>query len=208
MVRILVEGKEKVFIERYLELRLKKQKDVDFEVVETGGWTSLHLLSPEIDGYTDSRDKICIIFDADTTVNNGGYAKRLAQIQKDISQIGTKLSKTLNIPIFLWPNNHDEGDFEYTLEEISNDSRKVVYECFNGYESCIKTGLDANRKKYILPIRKSRIFAYIEILPESKKIKRSKEWKGGDFLFDNTDYWNLDSAYINPLRDFLIAIFT
>jgi hypothetical protein len=203
MLKIIVEGNDKIFIEKFISLKLAKTKDVDFEVINAGGWTTLNLLSAKLNEFTDSGDKICLVFDSDTSQNQGGFAIRLKQLQEKISELGVKLGKTINVEIFLWPNNNQDGDFEVVLEEISNNKRKVIYSCFNDYESCIQTKLDANSLTYNLPLRKSRIFAYTETLPESKTKKKNIEWKTGDYLFEKIDYWDLDSAFLKPLHDFL-----
>jgi hypothetical protein len=199
MLRIFVEGKEKIFLERYIEIKFSKINDTDFKIISTGGWTSLNRLRPEIQEYTDKGDKLCIIFDADVTANNGGFSKRLTEIKAIINSIGYP-----NIDIFLLPNNSLDGDFETLLEEISNADRKGVYECFDNYESCIKAKLTATSKNFISPLRKSRIFAYIDSLPKNKN-ENEKYFKKGNYQFENLDYWNLDSPYLEPLKQFLAA---
>ncbi len=75
-----------------------------------------------------------------------------------------------------------------------------MIDCFHRYEECLNqyNGTD----KYNSPIQKSKIFAYVDAFPKSRKQKeRFKNQK--DFLFENENIWNLDSDNIEPLRKFL-----
>ena len=91
MLRIITEGNDKAFLDKYIRLKLLKREGVDFTVLSAGGWTTLDLHSPELEKYNDARDKICLIFDADTTANNGGFALRIAALQAKIAEISAKI---------------------------------------------------------------------------------------------------------------------
>ena len=196
MLKVFTEGKDKVFIERFIEIRFEKKNEIDFQVIPTNGWTNLKLAAPKIIEFTDAHNDICIVFDADFPTNEGGFKKRLDEIN------AIRKEQQLNFEVFLFPNNIDDGDFESILEAIANELRKGVFECFTDYERCVKQKLSEKEMTFHLPARKSRIFAYAETLPFS-----SKEWekfgKRGNFLFENTDYWNINSEALKPLFDFL-----
>ena len=61
---------------------------------------------------------------------------------------------------------------------------------------------------YNLPIRKSKIYSYVDALKKSAeeedRFKKRKGLKDEDFLFDRRDIWNFDSPRLLPLKDFLL----
>ncbi len=187
MVKLLVEGKSDLrFLEDLIEVRLDKNKATDFEITEVGGWNNLEKNTPTIKRLNDEGHSVKIIFDADDD-----YQERRAYIEK------FKANNNLNFDIFLLPDNSLSGDLETLLECIANDKHRRVLDCFQQYEDCLKK----YEKTYALPIRKSKIYAYVDAFPKTNEQK--KELKKENFFYKDSEIWNLDSEALRPLVDFL-----
>jgi hypothetical protein len=53
------------------------------------------------------------------------------------------------------------------------------------------------------PPKKAKIYGYLEaLLGESKKEKEKIKEKEREY--GNTDHWDLESAYLSPLKEFLV----
>ncbi|MGY0391734.1 DUF3226 domain-containing protein [Bizionia sp. KMM 8389] len=195
MLVIITEGKDEVFIKEYLEF-LGYENEVHFKTDSIGGWTKIKLSEPILKRYRDEGNTVVLVFDADTSLNDGGYQRRLDEINDVLEDID------LTIDVFLLPNGADDGDYETLLERIAVADRSRVFSCFDSYETCVRA-LETDDLKFITPIRKSRIYAYIETFPESNRA-RDKELKSGTNFFKNPSYWNLNSDSLQPLHDFLI----
>ena len=133
-----------------------------------------------------------IIFDADTVATHGGFSRRLAEIQSIIEKYELQV-----YGVFLYPNHHDDGIFENILENIlRQDLHQHWLDCYSDYEKCL--GND-----YLTPNLKGKLFTYISAQKDISNTKRNK-FGQGCWLFDNSSYWNLDSPYLGPLKDFLL----
>ena len=201
MIRIFVEGRDTNFLKVYIKHLQDNEtlpNTINVQIDDIGGYTKLHLSANLFKENTDTSGTNLLIFDADSAENNGGYQVRSDYLTAKKAELGIDFEQ------FLFPNNADEGDFETLLENIINEAHRGMWNCFMGYETCVNgfTNEDGTHK-YKTPIRKSRVFAYIDAFPKSrsadKKFRRNK-----DFFFENSDYWNLDAAYLEPLKAFLI----
>ena len=191
MVKIFVEGKEdKFFIDALIEFHFPDRKD-NFEIISTSGWAKLKNFAPTIKEYNDQGFKVLVIFDADAAPE-GGFSKRLESILKK------KEDYSLEFEVFLFPDNQSDGDLELLLEKIVSDEHRDILKCFQSYEECLSS---EPAKKYQLPIRKSKIYAYVDAFPKSQKEK--EDFKKGDFLFYNESIWNLNSDRLKPLIEFI-----
>lgn len=192
MVKIFVEGKEdERFIDALIRSHFPDRKN-DFEIISTGGWTKLKNFATIIKKFNDQGFKVLVIFDADA-VPEGGFSKRLGDILKK------KEEHSLEFEVFLFPDNQSDGDLESLLEQIVSDEHRDILKCFQSYEECLSS---EHPKKYQLPIRKSKIYAYVDAFPKSREEK--EKFKKGDFLFSNESIWNLKSDKLNPLIEFII----
>ena len=191
MVKIFVEGKEdKFFVDALIGSHFLDRKD-DFEIIFTSGWTNLKNSATTIKKFNDQGFKVLVIFDADAAPE-GGFSKRLESILKK------KEDYSLEFEVFLFPDNQSDGDLELLLEQIVNDEHRDILKCFQSYEECLSS---EPAKKYQLPIRKSKIYAYVDAFPKSQKEK--EDFKKGDFLFYNESIWNLNSDRLKPLIEFI-----
>ena len=166
MVKIFVEGKDKIFIDSYIHNLIAKaiiSKEINFEIESLNGWTNLKNANNAFQENSDSGGKNIVILDADTLANGGGFNIR----KEEIKQI--KEENNLLFDLFLFPNNNGNGDFETLLEKVINQKHIGLLECFSNYEECISKYNQPNSPiLYKLPIRKSKIYSYVDAFPKSK----------------------------------------
>lgn len=105
----------------------------------------------------DAGDNVLVLVDADYPSKGWGHNKR----HDAIEDRKTKLS--LSFPLFIYPNNSDDGDVEILMESlVRKDLHKDWWDCFEDYEKCIQGAKDAeNKPKYNLPNRKAKLHTYI-----------------------------------------------
>jgi hypothetical protein len=208
-VQIFVEGEADVkFISDYIshikpDVKVEKQgkkSEITLDGLTTTihgltGWTDLENMKTAITQYKESGDKVLVIFDADASDNEGGFAERKKQIEDYALSLDG---------IFLFPDNKNDGALEDLLEKIINPVNQPVFDCWEDYETCLrecaskKTG-----KELTTPAKKSKIYGYLEVLTgrtqgEKKKIKDPNR------DFTNSDHWNLDADFLTPLKSFLL----
>lgn len=166
----------------------------------TEGWTKLinGNLFPELQQSLQEGILNLVIYDADRPgQQQGGYAYRkskLLQMQSD---------NQLSFELFLLPNDGQDGQLEDLLHDLIPIGNRQVTDCFSAYESCVRGLHTPNGQPYQLPVSKSRIFAYLEVLPLTPAEKQKMEKRPNAKLFDNSEYWDLDATEIQPLRAFL-----
>ena len=97
------------------------------------------------------------------------------------------------------------GFFELLLENIARQDihGERFFRCFSNYEECLSShiGMDG-QPMYLCPNRKAKVYSYITSMKLSNAER--KMIGKGYWLFDNEAYWNLDSEYIVPLKEFLL----
>jgi len=204
MHKIFVEGDniqdkaDKHFIEIYLTHLFQDRWRTKLTVVGIGGYTELYKSKVEFEK-TEAGYKNYVIFDADISSKGGGFISR----KKTLEEKGKELK--IDFEIFLFPNNNSDGDIEFLFEQIINSDHKCLLDCFSGYESCVSQHKNAEGGLlYALPLRKSRIYAYIDAFPKSR---REKEFvKDKNYFFDIPKYWDFENPYLEPLKSFLTAI--
>ncbi len=150
--------------------------------------------------------QVCIIFDADkkeSQESDVGFDNKLEHICKELKE------KRIDFPreqIFLFPNNQDDGDLETLLLEIAN--HKEFINCFESYLDCIEK---KEHYKPIKNIRKSKWYAYLEVLGlEDLYTKKNifdiegkvKDQYKGDYE-KLQEVIGFDSKSLVPLKNFL-----
>lgn len=149
-ILIFVEGpSDRFFLEIYLLYLYFQEKFPikNFKVQNIDGKDNLSKRLLEIEKY----DKTLIIFDADKDYESN---------KKEILKVVSKTKQTISEEqIFLFPNNQDDGDLETLLLKIAK--HKEFINCFESYLDCIKKKEDY---KPIKNIRKSKWYAYLEVL--------------------------------------------
>ena len=203
MVYIVLEAKSKDtpeahFIRAVLDCHFPHSKiDVDYKIVYADGKDNLKNLTPMLQSNKEEGAKNVLIFDADSPSNGGGYERRKKELIEARERLG------LDFDLFLYPNDEQDGDVEVLMERVAQrDRHRRFFSCFEKYEECISLDKDSNGDtKYSTPNRKGKLHTYISSMKLSSKQRRSIG--KGDWLFDNTEYWNLESDALSPLVSFL-----
>ena len=153
------------------------------------GYKNLVNVIPTIKARCAEGGKVIIIFDADSLGNNGGYETRKKEIEEVLGENNAQAE------LFLFPNNEEDGDFETLLEHlIQKEKHTQMLDCYADYETCL--GND-----YVHPNLKGKIFTYISAMKMSSSKRR--KLGNGEWMFDNAEYWDLNSDYLKPLKAFL-----
>ena len=153
------------------------------------GYKNLVNVIPTIKARCAEGGKVVIIFDADSLWNNGGYETRKKYIEEVLGENNAQAE------LFLFPNNEEDGDFETLLEHlIQKEKHTQMLDCYADYETCL--GND-----YVHPNLKGKIFTYISAMKMSSSKRR--KLGNGEWMFDNAEYWSLESDYLKPLKAFL-----
>ena len=153
------------------------------------GYKNLVNVIPTIKARCAEGGKVVIIFDADSLGNNGGYETRKKEIEEVLEENNAQAE------LFLFPNNEEDGDFETLLEHlILKEKHTQMLDCYADYETCL--GND-----YVHPNLKGKNFTYISAMKMSSSKRR--KLGNGEWMFDNAEYWSLESDYLKPLKAFL-----
>lgn len=195
ITKIFIETKnaetpEYVFLQTFLRhLRISPET---YELVPLNGKDNLPKAVNQFQLNSLEGGRNLIIFDADTVATHGGFSSRLNKIQSIIKNLDLQVHG-----VFLYPNHHDDGIFENILENIlCRETHQRWWDCYSDYEKCL--GDD-----YLTPNLKGKIFTYISAQKDISNTKR-KKFGQGRWLFENSSYWNLDSPYLEPFKDFLL----
>ena len=192
MIKIFLEtgsktSSEYVFIRTLLSsMGFDKEKD---NIERVDGKDNLKNASTKMKDNTIQGGTNLIVFDADTVQNNGGFDKRKAELEQKLKDLDIKAE------LFLFPNNRDDGDFESLLENlVQKSTHQKFFDCYEDYEKCLGD-------KYQTPNRKGKLHTYISaqkgITHKQRNLLGQGEW-----LFDDTRFWNLDAKYLSPLKEF------
>lgn len=171
-------------------------------LLATGGWTKLAESEALFRQAIDSGGRNLIVFDADFDEVNypdGGQANRLAAIRSAVSTFDSDPA------LFLFPQPAEDGNLETLLLRLIQPAHQQVMDCYDGYEACLSQCLDSQGQPvyYDTPSDKRRIYDYVNVLPLSPQERERHQEKGGQKIFENPAWWNLNAPAIQPLRDFL-----
>lgn len=200
MNRIIIEAKHARTAEyHFLRTILDKYfADKEVEFIFMDGITHLFdeaILNQILQAQTTG-DCMLVLVDADTIDKGYGYEERARNIEYNMKLNG------LTFPYFIYPNNNDDGDVECLIESVARrDLHSIFFDCFEDYEKCVSGVKDASgNTAYNTPNRKGKLHTYIS----AQKInKKSRDRLGsGDWLFDNSNFWNLDKEELQPLKEF------
>jgi hypothetical protein len=178
-------------------------ESISVNIIPTKGFTSIVKSKNEFIQTSNHGGVNLVVFDADDPSKDyGGFEARMKYLNS------IKDAGNLDFDIFLFPNHSDNGDYETLLESIVPEEHRGLLNCFNQYQKCIELQDELKQYGYNLPIRKSKIYSYVDALKKSAeeedRFKKRKGLKDEDFLFDRRDIWNFDSPRLLPLKDFLL----
>lgn len=135
-----------------------------------------------------------VIFDADDDID--ARRKELLAIKKDFN---------VEFELFLLPNDKDAGALEDMLEQIINPNNKPVMDCWQTYEDELRKVIIPTKTPPTLtiPAKKTKIYAYLETLLGKTRTQK-KLIKDANRNYENTQHWNLDAEYLEPLKEFIL----
>lgn len=165
------------------------------QIVNLEGWTNIKGIAAlrRMRSTTDNGGVNIVILDADADFE----ARR-----KEVSDWGQK--NDVEFELFLLPNNHDAGTLEDLLEHIINPNNRPIFNCWEHYEQeLVQLDIPGRTPPPLTtPAKKTKIYGYLEaLLGESKSQKELI--KEANRNYGNTQHWNLDSEYLEPLKEFL-----
>ena len=136
-----------------------------------------------------------VIFDADEDAE--ARRKELLAIKEEFG---------VEFELFLMPNNKDAGELEDMLEQIINPNNQPVMDCWQTYEGELeKVRIPTKTPPTLtIPAKKTKIYAYLETLL-GKSRSQKKLIKDANRNYENTQHWNLNAEYLEPLKEFLIG---
>ena len=134
-----------------------------------------------------------VIFDADEDTES-----RRAELLAIKEEFGVEFE------LFLLPNDKDAGALEDLLENIINPNNQPVMVCWQTYEEKLREVRIPSKTPPTLtiPAKKTKIYAYLETLL-GKSRSQKKQIKDANRNYKNTQHWNLDAEYLEPLKEFL-----
>ncbi len=184
-VRLFVEGEaDKKFIQDYINSLLPGDPN-NLDIIHVNGNSGIPKAEPKFKENSNDNGINLVIFDADDNPE-----ERRNEILLNKIDIG------IEFELFLLPNNHDTGELESLLCQIINNDHQMIFNCFNQYQECLNENPD-----YRIPNLKSKIYAYLEALLPKKQSEMIKDSKRN---YKNTQHWNLEDPYLNPLKNFLL----
>lgn len=195
MTRIFIEAKynrtsEYVFLDTLL--KYLGFTETQYEIICVDGKSNLTKAANKFRENSLEGGNNLIIFDADTPETGCGHTATKERITKETE--GNHMEVT---GIFLFPDNHRDGIFENLLEElIQKETHAIFLDCYHDYEICLGDN-------YVAPNLKGKLFTYISAQKALSNTQRNK-LGSGQWLFDNSQYWNLEAIALQPLKDFLI----
>ena len=203
---IIVEGEaDKKFFENYYH-HLFHEKAPAGSIIhpgkddDTGGYQKLRKEDAinAMKQNTDAGGKNLVIFDADEDCE--ARRKELLAIREEFG---------VEFELFLLPNNKDAGELEDMLEKIINPNNQPVMDCWTTYEGELeKVRIPTKTPPTLtIPAKKTKIYAYLETLL-GKSRSQKKLIKDANRNYENTEHWNLDAKYLEPLKDFLVNSLT
>lgn len=190
---ILVEGvADEVFINAYIKKIGLEQYSITIKRCE--GYTNLQTSAyiNELQKNIDKGGKNLVVFDAD----NDCESRR-----KELMDIRTKV----DFELFLLPNDSDPGALENLLEKIINPDNQCILDCWNKYEKNLRECVIPWKvpQTPTTPAYKTKIYGYLEALTGTTK-EEKKRIKEKERNYLDSNLWNLDSDYLNPLKKFLL----
>lgn len=198
-IRIFCEGysdqrflRDFIFLNYEIEITDKQLKENNIIHRLNDGWTTLKILKERItEEFSDYTSLIFLDADDEKTIGKAGFD----ETNKHIDDLMQSWNWN-NYDKYIFPNNKDlQGEVEDFLEKIINQNNSDIFECWNGFENCLKN----NEKGYLIPAKKSKIYLYHETLLKNK-------YKDPERDFKDSNLWDLNvntNEYLVPLKEFL-----
>ena len=192
---LYVEGiADKVFFKQYIQYCFGIIVP-DENIVNLEGWTNVKGISAlqRMRSTTDNEGVNLVILDADTDFE----ARR-----NDV--LAWKRQNGVDFELFLLPNNKDAGALEDLLENIINPNNQPIFDCWEHYEQeLVQLDIPGRTPPPLTtPAKKTKIYGYLEaLLGETRSQKELI--KEANRNYKTPLHWNLDSANLEPLNNFI-----
>jgi len=172
-------------------------KEIDFVFMDGCGNLFREPIVNQLKSSEDNGDNCLVLLDADTSDKGGGFARKAKWVMDNKSEVGVSFS------FFIYPNDSDDGDIECLMEQVARrDLHEGWFDCFEDYEKCVKGMKDSRGMiRYNIPNRKGKLHTYISSMNLSAA--RKQRLGNGDWLFEQPEYWDLESISLKPLLNFL-----
>ena len=155
-VTIFVEGdSDKTFVSQFIKARFDINVPGNGVLAVGGGCDRLRFFVEQFQISQDLGLQNLVIFDADESF------QRAQQSLKDQMR-----SLKITFDPFLFPNDRDPGELEDLLERIAPAANRFIFSCFEQYLTCLG---DQQAEGLNLPAKKTKIFAYTDLLGETTK---------------------------------------
>lgn len=201
MTKIFIEAKDRKTSEYHFLATIIKlffpEREVDFICMNGIGNLFNEANLNQINLAQEGGEQVIVLADADTIAKGYGFAKRKTEIEYGMA------TYSVSFPYFLYPNHQDDGDVEALMESAARrDLHAVFFDCFEDYEKCVSgTKDESGNPIYNVPDLKSKLNTYMRAQKLPRKLR--DRFGAGDWLFDNTDYWDLYVDALLPLKEFL-----
>lgn len=203
MNKIFIEAKDKTtpeyyFLKAFVDLHFPT-KIIDFICINGIGNLFNETNVNQMDLAQATGVQTLVLIDADTIAKGYGFAKRKADMDDNMQTL------KMSFPYFIYPNNQDDGDVETLMESAARrDLHPIFFDCFEDYEKCVSGVTDKHGLPlYNTPNLKGKLHTYMSAQKLSNRLR--KGLGSGDWLFSNPNYWDLNTAALQPLKDFLSA---
>jgi hypothetical protein len=142
---------------------------------------------------TDNGGVNLVILDADTNIESRRNDVRAWKQQNGV-----------DFELFLLPNNKDAGALEDLLENIINPNNQPIFDCWEHYEQeLVQLDIPGRTPPPLTtPAKKTKIYGYLEALLGASG-EQKKLIKEANRNYEDPQHWNLDVAYLEPLKDFI-----
>jgi len=132
MVYFIIEGQtDKELIKNILAPKIEK---TDFKFLGLKGIDSVKKTIENLEELGLSQNSYFAIVDADNS-----FTERDKEMEA--------LTKTNNVPYYIFPNHQDNGDLETLLLSHVNEENEII-KCFDAYKTCVKKDIDNKAKLY------------------------------------------------------------
>lgn len=171
----------------------------DFRILidNIGGINRLGTNKDQLKEYETEGYSIFLIVDTDTKDSHanhyGGRTQRLKYLNEQ------KKEFNLNFNSFLLPfDDESDGDLETLLMAISNKENFSLFNsCYEVYCNCISRISNTDLSMSELTKSKHVVFNFIQVFSGMQKAKE------GSRDYSDKSLWNLDSEYLDPLKNFI-----
>lgn len=130
-----------------------------------------------------------ILVDADIPDNGGGFSVR--------EQWLNNVPNRTDFEGFIMPNNRADGYLEILLRTIITEEYQSVAACIEQQNDCLLAAQNQLPNGWLLSIPPQVADADKERMNYFKSVANSKK------NYKNTNIWNLNHPYLNPLKSFL-----